>query len=307
MKKPLFLLASLFTVPVGSLLSQSTIVSDDFTSGVRNVQSLPSQMQWFSAGRTADLFVDNNALVLNRNNNSLRNTGAIGYFTDTGTINLPQGGSLTVSFNFRVNGAIDNNNRFWIGVYNSAGSRITADAFVENHNEGRFFDHPNFVNYSGYEVSMNLAQDPDSAVGSRLRRRPDTHGGERLMTTTGSTTLGSPAETMLGMQFLDGSTYFMEFIIEHQTNGVRTTLNVTGGDLLSDQTMTAFDPQGIQTSFDAFTVWTSRFGSEAAFSDDFIFEDFTVSFVPEPRTYALIFGAFALILGITQRRRRKSS
>lgn len=154
---------------------------------------------------------------------------------------------------------------------------------------------------------MNLAQDPDSAVGSRLRRRPDTHGGERLMTTTGSTTLGSPAETMLGMQFLDGSTYFMEFIIEHQTNGVRTTLNVTGGDLLSDQTMTAFDPQGIQTSFDAFTVWTSRFGSEAAFSDDFIFEDFTVSFVPEPRTYALIFGAFALILGITQRRRRKSS
>jgi hypothetical protein len=308
MKKLLIKTSLLLTASVGVLSAQSIVVSDDFSSGVRNVQNLPDQMQWFSSGRSQDLFVEDNELVLNRNNNSLRNTGALAYFTDSGTISIPSGGSLSVSFNFIVNGAIDNDNRFWIGLYNSGGTRITEDAFVENDNGDRFMTHPNFLDYSGYEASMNLGQDPDAeTIGSRLRRRLPDHGSERLLTTTGSVGLGSVNPPgMSGMALFDDTVYNMEFLITNEGSQIRTTITVTGGDLLEQQTMTAADPQSGTVAFDTFVIWTSRFGSETAFNDEFIFQDFTVTFVPEPATVTLLIGTMALGASLIVRRRRKA-
>lgn len=314
-----FSYAALFINP---LVSQSIIVSDNFSSGVRNVQNLPNQAAWFAAGDGNRLFANSangGTMTLNQVNVGDANTGALVYFTDSGGISLPAGGSLTVSFDFRVSGVFDSNdNRMWIGLFNSHGNRLTADQQVTDagtSSGNRFMDMPLFEPYTGYEAAFNIDRSEAFGTGktdstnSRLYRRgPGT--GTRIFTTSNAAGIGSSnPETMRNLALLDDTTYTLVYEVRRfeTSDQIRATLTITGGDLPPEgQTMTGTDPQMLETTFDTFGIWQSRFvTSEATFSGEFVFDNFEVSFVPEPATITVLFGALVLVAGILRRRRLK--
>lgn len=266
-------------------------LTDDFSSGTRLTQELPLQSKWFTGGGSSALeagsdLEQNFFLRLFRQSSSGESTGAITYFTDSFLLGIGQGQGIQVTMNFSVEGAVDNSNRFWIGLFNSRNFRIDADGFVREFDESRFFSNDRFVHYSGYEASMNLFQDPDSeTIGARIRRRPPTHGNTRLLTATGSTALGSAnPEGMSGMRMNPEEIYTLQFTLHRTLSGgqVNATVTVSGGDLEETQMMSASDPSVVETAFDAFAVWTSRFGSETAFLDSVTIHDITVQHLPEP-------------------------
>ncbi len=303
----------------GPLTSEGaiTILNDDFSSGVRNVQDLPDQSAWFAAGPGERLFAsadDGGTLTLNQVNTGGANTGAMTYFTDSGAIEIPPGGSLSVNFDFTVNGVFDSdNNRLWIGLHNSHGSRLVQDAEVTEAGTSpgnRQMDLDKFQPYTGFEAAMNIDRTPEKEDpnNSRIYRRA-AGDGTRIMATHGSVGIGSSnPEGMEDLYLNDDTVYHMEFLLNRfqDDSGIRATLTVSGGDLPEPQTMTGVDPQLVETAFDTFTIWQSRFvTSEATFTDEFIFHNFEVTYVPEPSTYALLFGAAALIgAGLYRRRLR---
>jgi hypothetical protein len=305
------------------LSAQTTILSDDFSSGVRNVQNLPDQAAWYSAGPGNRLFANSangGSMTLNQVNNGGENTGAMVYFTNSGALTIPNGGSITVSFDFSVSGVFDsNNNRLWVGLYNSHGSRLTADGEVTAAGTSpgnRFMDLDKFAPYTGYEAAFNIDRNPEwegktDSTTSRLYRRPD-NTGQRLFTAGGNTQVpigNENPETMRQLYLEDGETYSLTYTISRfeTSDHMQATLTISGGNLPGgSQTMTGADPSMIENSFDTFGIWQSRFvTSEAAFSGEFVFDNFNVTFVPEPASATMLFGVMALAAGIVLRRRRK--
>ncbi len=323
-KKPLLILSSVSLLalagpPAGE--AAVTILNNDFSSGVRDVQDLPNESAWYAAGPGERLFAspdDGGSLTLNQVNAGGANTGAMTYFTDSGAIEIPAGGSLSVSFDFVVNGVFDSdNNRFWVGIHNSHGSRLVQDAEVTDAGTSpgnRQMKLDKFESYTGYEAAMNIDRTPEKEDPntSRIYRRPADNDRSRIMSNQGATGIGSSnPEGMEDLYLNDETVYHMEFLLYRFQDGesIRATLNVSGGDLLETQTMTGTDPSLIETSFDTFTIWQSRFvTSEATFTDEFIFQNFEVTYVPEPSTYALLFGAGALVVaGLYRRRHRRGA
>lgn len=238
---------------------------------------MPQQAEWFAPSNPEDLVVHSasrdNYLILWRNNTGRRNTGALVHFQNDGdTVALGQGQSLIVRLEFSLRNPVDNNNSFWIGLYNSRDFRMISDHFVTNIDNTRFISHPDFVNYSGYEASLNFAQpaDPEN-IGSQLRRRPFDHNNERLLGFTGSVSIGARNQPgMMNLRLSNDVRYVMEFTIEHQfSRQVRSTLQILGGDLPETQIMTGTDPQAVETAFDTLIVWTDRHTSNTAFLDYF--------------------------------------
>ncbi len=82
------------------------------------------------------------------------------------------------------------------------------------------------------------------------------------------------------------------------------TVTISEGTLAEPLSLTVGDPSVIETGFDTFAIHTSRFDSERAFHDSFVFHNFeVVSSVPEPATYSLLLGGGVLLAGFLFRRR----
>ncbi len=290
-----------------------TLLSDDFSSGLRDVQNPPHQSAWFANGPSGHLTVDGSAggsLSLNQINQGNHSTGAITYFTDSGVIDLQPNDFISVGFNFSVNGPIDNDERLALGIFNSGGVRVEADGegVADGDSPGnRWMRNPKFDEYSGYIAKLNLAQDPSDPddVGARLRRRDGT--GDRLFGNDHNTALGSPNPSeLLDLLLVDGETYRMELTLQRSSGGGNNsfTITVSEGSLATPLSLTVGDPSVIETGFDTFAIHTSRFGSEAAFDDSFVFQNFEItSSVPEPATYSLFLGVGVLLAGLYFRRR----
>ncbi len=320
---PLFFSALLLSLaPVLSVQGSQVILLDDFSTGHRNVQNPPNQSAWFAAGPGNRLFADaadGGSLTLNQVNSGGANTGALTYFTNAGAMELPPGGSLTVRFDFQVSGVFDSgDNRLWVGLFNSHGSRLVQDEEVTAAGVSpgnRFMQLDKFAPYTGYEAAFNIDRNPaweskTDSTNSRIYRRPD-NANERIFTTSGAAGLGTAdPEEMRQVYLMDDTLYRLEFTVERFTmaDQIRATLTLTGGNLPpGGQTMTGTDPQMVENSFDTFGIWQSRFvTSEATFSGELVLQNFEVAYVPEPSTQALIFAVFAMAAAAVSRLRRRT-
>ncbi len=105
---------------------------------------------------------------------------------------------------------------------------------------------------------------------------------------------------LMGENLLDGSIYFISSIVESFDNDAKTiTLRGSTGGVTNLQTVSFLDKYGNAVNGDSYANF--QIGETTIDGKNYIFA--TVTSIPEPATWAAIFGAIALGLAVYRRRK----
>lgn len=261
-----------------------TLLNDNFSSGVRNVQNLPSQSAWFAQSSGSNL------TVVSQHLNWAANGGFIvSYFTASGSPqNLNIGDTLTLSYTLSFATVPTGGNNFRLALLNSSnGARATADNQSASGTGGNAY-----TNYSGYLFTTNLASSSGS-VSSIQERSNFVNSGSNLLMSVGGTSAYVGLGTTGGNNALsDGVSYTGTLSLNLvSASQMDITHTINGFTFTRSDTVSPF------TSFDtvAFNIGTSTV----------TIDDISVVYtpVPEPSTLALtVLGGLAGIFCLCRRR-----
>lgn len=253
--------------------SASVLLDDDFSSGVRNVQDLPSQSAWFNSGSGGGTVVTDEELVFAAT--SRYNTT---YFTDSGAQSLAVGDSLSFTYTVTTaSGGVSGNNLLRIALLNSGGQRLTAD------NQGKV--NTAFGGYVGYAFWT----DPYSALAGKSSIQERNAGiSDDLFATT-------PTNPWTGLSTQPGTNLSADIPYNGSLTITRTATGVNIVSVLNGVTVSVSDESSAFTAFDTISInGTGGFTANSAFDNIVV----TYTPVPEPSAGWLLGGAglaFALI------------
>jgi len=211
------------------------------------------------------------------------------YFTASGSPRaLADGDILTLSFSLKLSSNADTGaNTLLVGLFNSGGTRLSADAPTSTNATTTAFNTTRgyFAGFNGSSTATDLTiferDNSDTLNGSAFASDHRTP----LSTTTGATSTTA------------GSAFNVSFSIARTASTYALSTNVNG------TIFTASDSSITASAFDSIIL---QFGSAVVPSTGTITVDnvqLAVTTVPEPSTYAL--GAGALILGWVVAKRRR--
>ncbi|PTY00290.1 hypothetical protein DB345_01725 [Spartobacteria bacterium LR76] len=253
----------------------TVIVDDTFADGQRGPtgnQNLPSSMNWY-ASNAASLTATTGNMTLTPG------ASALAYYTSTGTINLLDGQkmTMTIAFTPTFTTAPTSDNLIRFALFNSNGSRVTADGGGTSPSSGVY------APYTGYM----------GGIGNGLSLYERTSGSNNLINSIGSggyTSLTSGASLSL----VSGTQYVYTLSLERSGTSTILTAALTGGTL-SGRTITYADTTGAYSSFDSVALYQ---GSGMPQMD---FTEVKITTVPEPSVLALSALACVAFLGMHRR------
>jgi PKD repeat protein len=229
-----------------SLVGGNVLLSDDFSDGLFNNQSLPGSAKWYTSG--GSLAISSGALAVSPGRM------ALAFFKDSGVQSLAVGEQITASFTLNFSAPGTSSGGFRFGFFNSNGEPRPPDVSDSA-----------FTAYDGYIVTTTAVY-PDSNANTNgpitLRQRNPGVGG-KLLGTTGSGYYSDVAASPPTSQSFDaGTEYAVTLTLARTAAGtLNLFVGVTGGSL-SGYGFSADDTAGIVTGFDGFAVLsTSSNGS----------------------------------------------
>lgn len=277
-----------------SLTPQSNaqiLVNDTFADGERATQNLPSSVQLFSGGLTADTAVISNVLEVNNISAANITRGVNGHFTISGTpLQLGVGDKVRLSFDFRLPGSnVDADKAFQFMLLDSGATRVAAD----NHS----FNNSAFSNDYGYGVTASL----NRSASGRYRLVERTNDGTPTNNLVGDQLNLAVGASGLQLTAGGGAPTYAAF--------VEITRTASGVDLLgsiNNVTVSFSDTTGnLYTAFDEFAIYSISGGvvgspNISEFDVDNIL--ITTTVVPEPS--GLLYLCLGAGLVLTLRRQR---
>lgn len=270
------------------LAAQTTLLNDTFSDLSITDQNLTSSAFWVSSSSTGMSLV-NGTLSLTPGRH------ALAYFTSAGTTQaLAVGDSLTVSLNITFSTVGTASGGFRVGLFDSNGA-------TRSSTNG---DNTSFTGYDGYIFTSTL--DSTTSNSLTLRERVAGVSGALLSSTTGGiyTTVGSTGGPT-GQTLSTGVAYNVTYTITRTDSTTLSQAYYLTGGTLSGFNNTFSDTTASTTEFDTFAILsTSTGGSNFAIDNVLITYSAAVAAVPEPSTYAMIFGGVSFLGLLYQRRRR---
>lgn len=251
------------------------LINETWSNGNRTLQDLPNDsMAWFSSGAASNLTATTGSMT-----HAGTGSHSIAYFTDQGSpVTLQNNGDfLSVSFSITFDGTITGSNFFRFGLWNSGGSRISAD--------GQAASNAVYEDYTGYGFFGRA-----NGESSSLRKRQiDDPSLLASFGTYDNLQFSSAFDAIVG-----NTPYNAELIV------TRVGDNLSLDFSMNDYSLTVTDTSPLSYSFDSlgFLVGTGM-------GDGYTLSQVTVA-IPEPRTAAAVFGLFSL-LGVLALRRFQSS
>ena len=305
------------------LSAQTLLLNDSFPHGGRGAgdQSLSTSAYWYvipGGGYTAV-------------SGSLSETGGLAqnfvanFTSGTGSSqSLNVGDAITLSFTFSVTGAVDSfssgfNRGFRVGLLNSNGAAYQDAGLYSSYYNG----------FTGYFAALNLSTTDAVNDGKpiALIKRSATDGSVQFAnpdkldlvgksflilnnafpgsivpgtSTNPYSPLGTGGSINTANQFIDATTYTGALtLFRDTTDSMILNLSVNGPGL-SGYTATISDPSSIFSAFNTIAI-----GPTSGEVTTFTLQNASVIYtaVPEPSTYGVIAGAFALVGAAIARRR----
>ncbi|MDP1580948.1 MAG: PEP-CTERM sorting domain-containing protein [Candidatus Didemnitutus sp.] len=289
------LIAALCTLPVAAA-AQTTIFNEAFASGQRATFTYFTSADWHSSSTSDTITYTDAASITQATGGSGRTL--TGFFTPHGNAqSLAVGEALTFTFNITFNRDIAltaNSNNFRFGVFDSTtGARPAGDS-TGGTSASTVFD-----NYFGYAGMLNLGGGANSLS---IRERTSVSNQAFLGATTPYTTLGSTGSPTSG-SFVQNTLYTGVMTLTRTASSTMDlSFSITGGTL-SGFSISRQDTSSIVSSFDTFAFHLNSSTADSYTLSQVKVDYSGISPIPEPSTYAVIFGAIALV-GVAIRRRR---
>jgi hypothetical protein len=293
------------------LSAQVLLLNDSFPNGGRGAgdQNPPSSAYWYAGGGFSAA------------SGSLSQTGGLAqnfvanFTSGTGSSqSLNVGDAITLSFTFGVTGAFDTSSGafsrgFRVGLLNSNGAAYIDAGLHDSYYNG----------FTGYFAALNLNTSSlsDNAPIALIKRSgtdgtapiaPATSGNSFLILNNalgnlgtngiGTGTSSNPYNTLgtggsiSTLNLIQGTTYTGALtLFRDTTSSMILNLSVNGGTL-SGYSATVPDPSSIFSAFNTIAI-----GPATGALTTFTLQNASVIYtaVPEPSTYAVIAGAFALV------------
>lgn len=241
-------------------------------------------LTWFSSSSTTgSVAMNSGTLTLNTAGVSGAVVSAAAHFTP---ITLGLGDSVSLSFDFKVNGLVagTNINGFRFGLFDSQEVYFTADG-----------QNPSTNAYRGYTGNLNPQHSTSGTASLRLSERT---GTDVFMTGAGAyTTLRNNAG--LPVPTATDTLFHVKMDISHDDELTTLfTITMSGGTLVTPYTLTTADTSGLVGTFDTIGFSIQNSNSAGGVSQ---IELSNIQVVPEPATYALLSGL--VVGGLVLRRR----
>jgi hypothetical protein len=276
--------------------SAISIVHDTFADGDRTNQDLANNSVAVLKTRSGTTATSNVGSVVF---NPTGATGAdmfFGYFTESGApVTLGVGDTLSFSLMMSFTGLAAASNSLRFGIFDSQGTRQTADLTSGASNT-------NFPEDTGYALFTALNSAAATGNAFTLNERttltaPNIFNTGSDFTTVGST--GTPFQALSNNQ-----DYVLTYSISRQSDTETVLSAGISGGTLSNYSHTVTDTSTPQTTFDyfAFRIPGNTFATEIFFKDINVA---TITAVPEPSTLALL--AMPTMALFVRRKRRFSN
>lgn len=279
------LLASLVLAPM--MANAATLLDDHFTDGNRTSQELPNSAAYWIFGRTSDNLVESSNQL---NWTTAATTGVIGHFTDSGTIPIPSGESLTLEFTAKFSGVnnVDYGIRF--GLFNSGGNRITADSNTLPNN--------GFSSYAGYFGAININNDAAGKAVIYKRFADATNEPNQLFTLANVSNSGPVSSLKFGNGVVldDGISYTGSLSLVNKGTYLEITLTLAGQTISITETFL----NGAYSEFDTFAIYNNGATSSISFTN------IKVTGIPEPGAPLMVLGTVGMFLLFRRTARKKS-
>lgn len=247
--------------------SASTLLNDQFaTNGPINAattQNLPTSAAWYTGGATVDANVVSNQLVFS-NILTTNTRGGVAYFTTSGSpfTLVSTGDSIQLAFQYSYGANDISSNAFRVGLYNSNGTRLTAD------NSG--FNIAAVNGWTGYDTVYTFG----TIAATRFITYERAAGANNL--TSNNTQVGAAGTTVTAGGTAN-TTYDATMTLTKTASGVSITTVFDGQSLTREDTTSAY------TSFDTIGLLTSAPSVGSLKIDNVV-----VTAVPEPATWLLL-------------------
>lgn len=302
--KKLILLCCGAALPFSAAASFVSI-NETWSNGDRTTQDpANNSLAWWTSSNPAQLTAVPGAMT------QVTGTGgrhALAYFTNAGSpVILGVGERIEMNFRVTFPGGFFGGNPeptfgpngdFRVGLFNSGGSRVTEDNHAgTNANPGNANFNPIFLPSTGYMFTGRILGQENSNMSLR-KRLPDQDGGGAFMLAI------SPFETLDGTEAavpLSPGVVYDGLLVVDRVGLDATQVTYTLSDGVSTLiNLVRMDESGAFFSFD--TVGFSL-GSQTATA--FEIHQVHIAVIPEPSTYALLFGVFGLAWVLIRRRKK---
>lgn len=262
------LLGAAFAACLGILPSQASVIFEGTT--------------WYSSGSSVNLAV--NSGTMSSTTLSPAGSFAISYLTPSGSpLTLTTGQTLTYTVDFTITGAAASATGLRFGLFNSGGSRISAD------NAG--LNNATYANYTGYASVFGTNNIAGNSLTSALWDR--TGSNNAVISSSGAFTANASASTNTSSTppLTSGTPYTMTLTLTYDSPTSMTVTSLLTGSTLpvGGITRTFVDTTPV-TSFDTVVLY-----STSSMSAALNFTNVNVSVVPEPAPASLLLGAVGLL------------
>ncbi len=253
-----------------SWAATDVLLSETFPADKRLDQDLPDTAAWYNSSNSGISYSTGNL-------SSTSNRFYMAYFTDSGTVDLAVGESLSISFSLALDTPDTNYGGLRIGIFNSGGNRISSD--------GAGLNNPLYDDYVGYASMMNVNAGSAMKFSERNANLSEAliHSGTAY-TSFNEKGLGD------GATFTSGQFYEAVFTLTRTASGVEMSVAISG---LEGYSATYTDTTSAFTSFDNFVIY----GSTNAMDGYSLSEvEITYNSIPEASTSGLLVLAIFLPL-----------
>lgn len=283
---------------VGSFVS----INETWSNGDRTTQDpANNSLAWFSSGGSAGLTAVPGALTQTTGSGG-RHT--LAYFTEAGSpVILGMGERIEMAFRvtfpqgFPDPAVFGTNGDFRVGLFNSTGSRVIADNHAgTNATPGNANFNPTFLPYNGYVFSGRILGNEGQAQSIRKRPGDLDSGGAFILAIAPFVLMGeseqavalAPGAVYDGLLVVDRVGLDAALITYTLSDGLTTLINIS-----------RLDESGAFFAFD-----TVGFSMGSNTTDAFVLNQVSIAVIPEPSTYALLFGVFGLAWVLIRRRKK---
>ncbi|MCC5805209.1 MAG: PEP-CTERM sorting domain-containing protein [Opitutales bacterium] len=299
------LVLGLTALGAASALGQvQTLLNHDFGPGVRDNQDLPNSSIWYKGGGSAvELNASPGQLVFVRPESGSQLIGT-NFVANTAGYTLAVGEAIVMRYTFSADAvgtpAFNTDNRMGLFSYAAAPSFRPGEDIGSANGPGGGAGTP----VTGYMINFHVSSALDASPFD-IRKRTDIEQANLLSSLGHFTSLSKATDLEADGGLLSDQVYTIEFSIARTGAGEATlTASYLDSALNLLAQVSAVDNSSPYFTYDAFLY---RAANNPSKGGAHTITGFSVEVIPEPSTYAAIFGVIALAAVVFIRRRRTTA